>query len=177
MSELWSWLASHDVPRGWSWVGMLFMVLSAIHFLGLQFVLFASVASLSAGGHGTGLSLQGKFVCHGNCKTWIHYFRVFVILFARFEYASIANFTLCLAGMIFMRPMLVILAPCYRQNTWHGSSLPTQHITTLWWGLSATTILWPTSDYYSLGLRAMCRMLRKLSLLVSFRSSFFALVS
>lgn len=48
---------------------MLFMVLSAIHFLGLQFVLFASVASLSAGGHGTGLSLQGKFVCHGNCKT------------------------------------------------------------------------------------------------------------
>ena len=94
-----------------------------------------------------------------------------------FEYASIANFTLCLAGMIFMRPMLVILAPCYRQNTWHGSLLSTQHITTLWWGLSATTILWPTSDYYSLGLRAMCRMLRKLSLLVSFRSSFFALVS
>ena len=38
---------------------------------------------------------------------------------------TIANLTLCLAVMIFMRLMLVIQAPCYRQNTWYGSSLPT----------------------------------------------------
>ncbi len=57
------------MPRGVELAGHAVHGVECNPFSGPKFLLFASVACLFAGGHGTGSSLQGKIVWHGTCKT------------------------------------------------------------------------------------------------------------